>query len=320
MSGGGKGTSMLEAKKLGMLAAVGLFLATVVAAILVAKFYLFSSDSEQTPSEATAASPSSAAPASQIQVGILISQFTATGPHRDVLLHGYDGQTRPIDELRDPQIHLIPVIEPGTKHNPQEARILSQYFPGENPLDATREEDLKNLDVLVATSVANCQDEVVAAVTQRVREGMGFLERQFGYETPGYNAQTRALCGFSNGVFAWNSKPVDCEVVGTNPLLGDLSGRVGSVISLVPNGTAGTLQGIPLIRVKDMKRVRTVNSDHTVSTGEYLYPLYVSQLGRGRIVGIGYSVGQAMPPELNEANHGRFYIHCVQWLSGNAVN
>src|ERR1700677_1770072 len=107
MSGGGKGTSMLEAKKLGMLAAVGLFLVTVVAAILVAKFYLFSSDSEQTPSEATAASPSSAAPASQIQVGILISQFTAPGPHRDVLLHGYDGQTRPIDELRDPQIHLI---------------------------------------------------------------------------------------------------------------------------------------------------------------------------------------------------------------------
>jgi hypothetical protein len=319
MNPGGKGTSMLEAKKLGMLAAVGLFLITVVAAILLAKFYLFSPDSQQAPSE-SAGTGSAAAPASQIQVGIMLSQFTATGPHRDVLLHGYDGQTRPISELHDPQIHLIPVIEPGTRRARQLSQILSRYFPGERPLDGTREEDLKNLDVLVATSVANCPDEVIMAVTQRVREGMGFLERQFGYETPGYNAQTRALCGFSDGVFALNSKPVLCEIVGTHPLLGDLSGRIGSVITLVPNGTAGTLLGIPLIRVKNMKQVSVVNSDHTVSTGEYLYPFYVSQLGRGRIVGIGYSVGQAMPPELNEANHGRFYIHCVQWLSENAVN
>ena len=304
---------MLEPKKIGMLAAAGLFLITVVAAVFVVKDYVFSPDSDESIS-APAAAPAASGP--QIQVGVLLSYFTATGPHRDRVPHGYEGQIRPIPELRDPQIHLIPVIEPDTARNTPLARLLSQYFPGETPLNAASADDLKKLDVLVATSVANCPDDVLATVTQRVRDGMGFLQRQFGYETPGYNPQTRALAGFPDGVFGWSPTPVDCEIVAAHPLLGNLTGS----IRLVPNGTVGTLAGIPLIRVTNMKQIHVVNADHTVSTGQYLYPLYITQLGRGRIVGIGYSVGQPIPSVLEEANHGRFYIHCVQWLSGNPLN
>jgi hypothetical protein len=27
-----------------------------------------------------------------------------------------------------------------------------------------------------------------------------------------------------------------------------------------------------------------------------------------------------VPPELEAAHHGRFYIHCVEWLAGKPLN
>ncbi len=222
--------------------------------------------------------------------------------------------------LRDPSIHLIPVVEPGFQKRPQLLRILSRNFRGETPLDAANLQDLRKLDVLVATSVANVPDDVLSAITTRVREGMGLVQRQFGYLTPGYNSTTNDLCGFADGVFGWNADPVLCEVVGNHPLLGDLAGQIGKTIVLIPNGTVGHLKGIPLLRVRDMKQIMIVNANRQVGTGEYLYPLYISQLGRGKIVGIGFTQGRDVPAELEAANHGRFYIHCVQWLVGKPLN
>src|SRR5580658_2629614 len=125
---------MLGPQKLALVAAVGLFLMTVLAAIFVAREYLFSSDSQETVSAPTAP-PTPGQP--QIQVGILLSQFTATGPHRQVNPYGYQTQLRPLATLRDPQIHLVPVIEPGTARTSPLRQILSDSFPGERPLDVT---------------------------------------------------------------------------------------------------------------------------------------------------------------------------------------
>jgi hypothetical protein len=179
--------------------------------------------------------------------------------------------------------------------------------------------ELGKLDVLVATAAANVPFQVLGAIDQSVRHGMGLVQRQFGYLTPGYIPQVGELCGFPVGTFGWNPKPIDCEIVGNNPLLGDLSGQIGKTIAIIPNGTVGRLSGIPLIRVKDMKQIRVVAAYHAISTGEYLYPLYITQLGRGKIVGIGFSQIDPTPEILEQAHHGKFYLHCVEWLAGRPL-
>lgn len=309
---------MVKARTTGILAAILLLLVTVAAAVFVVAWYVWPEGSDQNGS--STGQNESAFAGNQIQVGIFLSGFTATGPHRSTRVYGYGTQLRPVKSLRDPSIHLIPVIEPGTGKKPELSRILSENFPGETPLDAGNLQDLRKLDVLVATSVANVPDEVIPAIATRVREGMGLVQRQFGYLTPGYDSRMNDLCGFTDGVFGWNADSVRCEVVGNHPLLGDLAGQIGKTITLVPNGTVGHLKGIPLLRISDMKQIMLVNANRPVGTGEYLYPLYISQLGQGKIVGIGFTQGRDVPAELEAANHGRFYIHCVQCLAGKPLN
>jgi len=307
-------------RQFGIWAAVVLFLLVLGGAIFVAKTYFWSSGSEDVPASADNSTAPGTASGPQIQVGIFLSEFTATGPRRQVAPYGYQTQLRAMKSMHDPSIRLVPVVEPGTVHNPQLQRILTQYFADETPIDVTDDNAMQTLDVLSVTSAADLQDDAVRAITRHVRDGMGLLQRQPGYLVPGYNAQTNALCGFRDGVFGWSASPVECEVVGNHPLLGDFSGQVGKTITLVPNGTVGHLIGIPLIRVKQMRDVKLVLPGRTVGTGEYLYPLYISQLGKGRIVGIGFTQGQAVPKELEAAHHGRFYIHCLQWLAGKGLS
>jgi hypothetical protein len=313
---------MVNSRKMGIVAALLLFLVTVGAAVFVVKWYVWPEGSDQSDSSAAQnqVGEVGGAGGNQIQVGVLLSYFSATGPHRQSAPYGYQTQIRAAKELHDGSIHLIPVIEPDTARNTQLQRVLSQYFPGATPLDAGKVQDLQKLDVLVAMSAANVPDNVLSAIDQSVRQGMGLLQRQLGYLTPGYTPRVNALCGFADGTFGWNAGPVECEVVGNHPLLGSLAGKIGTTISLTPNGTVGMLKGIPLLRVKMMSQIFLVNADHPVGTGEYLYPLYISQLGRGRIVGIGFTQGREVPEELEAAHHGRFYIHCVQWLAGKPLD
>src|ERR1700722_15129967 len=294
---------MQNKQKLGLAAAILLLIITAAAAFFVIKFWSGTTDDISPIAPDTAAVP--AGP--KIQVGILLSDFSATGPRRQAAPYGYQGQLRAFRSLHDPRLHLVPVIEPNTASKGNLPRILSQNFPEEAPFDVTNIDQMRRLDVLDATANANLRNDVLAIITQRVSEGMGLLERQIGYLTPGYNDQTNPLCGFTDGVFGWNANPIECEIVGNHPLLGDLANNPGKTISLIPNGTVGTLKGIPPLRVKDMKQVTLVAAGHTVGTGEYLYPLYISQLGHGRIVGVGYSQGRDVPPELEAAHHGKFY-------------
>jgi hypothetical protein len=111
---------------------------------------------------------------------------------------------------------------------------------------------------------------------------------------------------------------VKCEVVGDNPLLGDLAGRTGMTMMIEPAGPLGRLRGIPLIRVADMSQI-TVQSRRSLGADMYMYPFYLTQFGRGRIMVFAFAHYQ-VPAVLNTANHGRFYIHCVQWLAGKPLS
>ncbi len=134
---------MANPRKMGVLAAVALFLVTLGAGVFVVAWYLWPEGSGQAGSVVDQNNPAAAAGLgnNQIQVGFFLSHFTATGPHRSDKPYGYETQLRPLRLLRDASIRLIPVIEPRTRGNAEVMRILSQNFPGVIPLDASKVEE-----------------------------------------------------------------------------------------------------------------------------------------------------------------------------------
>jgi hypothetical protein len=50
------------------------------------------------------------------------------------------------------------------------------------------------------------------------------------------------------------------------------------------------------------------------------YPLYLSSLGKGKIVGCDFCACDAMPDKLQSATQNRFMIRCVKWLVDEPID
>ncbi|HEY1923131.1 MAG TPA: sigma-70 family RNA polymerase sigma factor [Tepidisphaeraceae bacterium] len=317
---------MATAKKTALAAAIILFLLVGGSAVFVLKSTIWNSESspaaetQQPASLAAAASDGSVAPADRIKVGIYLSDYTAHGPHWIPSDYGWIDQLEALHGLRDPSIELIPVVEPETASNPDLARILSANFPREAPVDGSSVQDLKKLDVIVSQAAHNVPWEVQQAMLQAVHDGVGFLNRGFMTVTPGYTPLYASLSGVDDVVYGWsnNYRQLKCEVVGNHPLLGDLAGQTGKTMLIELAGPIGVARGIPLIRVNDMEDV-TGHRGIKPAPGQSMYPFLLSQYGHGRTMVFAFA-HYNIPTLLNKANHGRFYIHCVQWLAGRPLN
>ncbi|MGD0464338.1 MAG: sigma-70 family RNA polymerase sigma factor [Tepidisphaeraceae bacterium] len=312
---------MASAKKAAIAAAIILLLLVTASTVFVLKSS--QSDSDQTPaaSENGRAAPVTAIPVSdRIKVGIYLSDYTANGPHWITSNYGWSDQLIPVRALRDPSIELIPVVEPETATRPELARLLSINFPHKTPIDGSNPEDLEKLEVLVAQAAHNVPWNVQQAVLRAVHDGVGFLNRGFMTVTPGYTSVYASLSGMEDVSYGWsnNYMRLKCEIVGDHPLLGDLAGQKGKTIMTDLAGPVGVARGIPLIRVSDMQNV-TLHGGQKAEAGQYMYPFLLSQYGRGRIMVFAFA-HYKVPPVLDNANHGRFYIHCVQWLAGRPLN
>jgi hypothetical protein len=108
-------------------------------------------------------------------------------------------------------------------------------------------------------------------------------------------------------------------MIGSHPILGRLSGKTGRTIKLTPNGTWGVpgVQTIPLIRVKDMNKFRSFYKEgpEDGAADWTFYPLYVAQLGKGRIVGCQFPAWTPMPKDLMSATDSEFNLRAIAWLA-----
>jgi RNA polymerase sigma factor (sigma-70 family) len=316
---------MTTAKKVGIAAVLLLMFASIGGLATVIKVYLSDSAEPSATAPAASNSPTSivapatpVAAADRIRVGIYLSDYTATGPHWIPQNYGFGDQVKPVRALEDPSIDLEPVVEPGTEDTPQLARLLNSNFPGKKPLDSASLEDLQTLDVLVAQAAHNVPAGTQTAIHEAVHQGLGFLNRGFMTVQPGFTPLYGDLAGMKAVNYGYNMGPVECEIVGDSPLLGDLSGHVGKTMMIEPAGPLGRLSGIPLIRVSDMSQINR-QPPRRLTAGSYMYPFYLSQFGKGRIIAFAFAHYE-VPQVLNSANHGRFYIHCVQWLAGKPLS
>jgi hypothetical protein len=257
------------------------------------------------------------AAAAPIKLGVVVSHFTATGPHWGEKPYGYDNQLRYLSGLKDAAIEIVPIVEPGTESDGTLTKLLSASFPGKTPVNGHDAEALKQLDVIAAFQLSNIREEMIKALNTAISGGVGFLNAGPGTVTPGHNAATNALAGYGEAQYGWRPNDVECEVVGTHPLLGELSGNMGVIMLLKPNGIFGELTGIPLLRVLDPDKIGTPGGRRVAAE---FYPLTVSQLGKGRIVTIGFAFYQPVPQDLQTAHKNRFLIHCVQWLANRPLD
>jgi hypothetical protein len=264
---------------------------------------------------------SAAAPATEpakIRVGVIVSEFTATGPTWIGTKYGYDSTVRATKELIDPSIELIPVIESGSETDEALNAVLSKYFPGKKPVIAVDTAHLAGLDVIVAVRICNAPDDLLNAVEGRVKEGAGLLIRRcFGVVTPEFTPQVTALNGFVEGQHGLGRGKASGKVIAQHPLLGKL--QTGRSIKLGPNGAYGQLApgGVGLIELAEGD-VAPIGANARQRDDFVFYPLYISQLGKGRIVGCSFT--EPVPAELNAATGGKFTCRCVKWLAGRPLD
>lgn len=290
-------------------AIIALLLLILIALILAIKASLSSPmpGTPPTPSPlANKPAATTSAPA-RLHVGLYLSKTTGDQ-------WGYSCQI--VFELSRGGFDLVPILEAGTENEQAIAKLLSQWFPGKKPVDAADAEALKKLDVIVAPRIWQIPDDARAAIDAAVSNGTGLLARDgIGCFQPGSGPDISRLSGFEESSFGYNPQPMDCEIIAPHPLLGMLAGKVGRTIKITPNGTWGVpaQQTIPLIRVKDMDAFR--DSEPRGGRDWTFYPLYVAQLGKGRIVGCQFPAWSPMPKDLMTATDNEFNIRAVRWLA-----
>jgi RNA polymerase sigma factor (sigma-70 family) len=256
-----------------------------------------------------------------VRVGVIVSKFTAVGPHLTRSPYG-SGHLPMVRALRtDPMLQLIPVVEPGTETDPDIAGILKTTFRHMDPINGGDVNQLMTLDVIACPRVWDETPEVMSAVEGAVRQGKGLLILAgFAMTSPGPSPQVDRINGLKNGRYEATQEEVDCEVIADHPLLGKLSR--GDVVSIDPNGECGVLPAgaVPLIRVKDpaIAFANGVFLPTTVPANQQnypFYPLFISQLGQGTIVNCAFHAWNPVPSDLDNATNGQFLIRCVKWLA-----
>jgi RNA polymerase sigma factor (sigma-70 family) len=291
---------------------------TVTAMLLVLGSVLFASRGGDTG--ITGASTDTG-PLGPIRVGVYISATTAVPapPERNAWYQ----QFRVMEELRDvADLTLIPIIEPGYDQQPQQKRLLRYYFADTPLIYATDTAAMQKLDVIVASAAHEIPVAALQSIEAAVREGTGlYIRGCLGGCSPGMtHTSAVAIRGFTAGVTAQNPSPQECLVVASHPVLGSLSSQVGASFAISPAGSWGPLQagGVSLLRLKSRNALMTKDGkplpNGTPMAGDMLY---VSTLGKGRIVGFNFA--GATPEPLQHATGSRFVGRVVQWAAHRPV-
>jgi len=255
----------------------------------------------------------------KLKVGVYLSHFTANGPNWTGKGWGYNSQVRIMRELKSPEFELYALIEPGSEKQADLLAKLNTHFKTRPKLDVTDVAALRQLDVIVANCVNNVPDAALKAIETVVGEGKGlFIRCVMGDFEPGFTPQVARLHGLSDGAYAFNKEPVEADVVGEHAILGTLSGKTETIMLVRANGGFGafTPNVVPLIRLRDGQPIHP--STQTPQEWAF-YPLYVSSLGKGRIVVCSMAGFADTPEELQSATGGRFVPRALAWAARRDV-
>jgi hypothetical protein len=261
--------------------------------------------------------PATERPAGKIKVGVYLGSASARRS-----TDGYNGQVRIMRELKGSALDVSPVIESGSETEADLGRKLDLHFYGKRALNVADATALGALNVIVINDPIVLPADALDAIEAAVTEGTGLFIRQGrGIESPGPTPQLCRLLGLKDARYAWNPEPVACEIVGISPLLGKLARERGRDVMLRPNGVYGEFVGgtVPLLKVKDAGQVQWMSKLAIGEPAPTFYPLYTTQLGKGRIVVCSFAGYTDTPPDLQTATADKFTVHAMQWLANRPL-
>jgi RNA polymerase sigma factor (sigma-70 family) len=255
----------------------------------------------------------------KLRVGYVVSHYTVTGPGRAFNGQPYShAHSKVVPLVTDPTTELWAIIEPGTADEPGIAQIVQTVFDGRQ-LDGSDVDQLKTCDVIVAAGIRNAVDPVLKAMETVVRDnGVGLLLWiPIGGSMPGTKDPVmRRLNGLADGTNRsgqFSLDWLDCDLVGTHPILGPLG------TAQAKPGAATRLQFRPELLAPiapdatPLVRLKSEDGDAPAH-----YPLFVTKLGRGNIVHFGFATFTQIPPDFDRAVGGRFTLRCLYWLAGRS--
>ena len=224
-----------------------------------------------------------------------------------------------LEQMRNAEVELVAVIEPGTEEAGETSDMLHAYFKKGTAVSMYDAKALEKLDVLLVVNCWDIHQEALDAIETAGKAGLHLIVVSgVGIAAPETNEQTQRVAGIDGAIYGWNPKEVVCKVVKAHPLLGDI--KEGTQIKLKPNGMFGWMKdATTLVEVGKMGDIWVPESEKKKEAGMSFAPLYISQIGKGKIVGIGWAAWVAIPEEIDLATDGRFYERCALWLAGRAL-
>jgi hypothetical protein len=263
-----------------------------------------------------------------MRVGVFISAATAIPrPPRDNAW--YDMFVIADDLKGEPDMDVVPIIEPGTAGHPVQKRMMRVYFPGKEPVEVTDTAALRKLDAIVVSFAHTPAQGALESVDAAVQGGTGlFVRRCFGnHGAQGATPVALRLHGLAAAgrVMNMRGKPNEWVILRGHPILGSLTPTsLERPIVLEATGAWGTLvpDAVPLIRVR---RLESLIPDDPGGDKSPVTPkettgdvVYLTHLGKGRIVNANFNLPET-PEEIQQATGGRFTALAVRWAAGRPV-
>jgi hypothetical protein len=249
------------------------------------------------------------------KVGLVMSYFTAAGPHALANPYGYAHQSsaEAAKMLDEANFDVYAVVEPGTQYVGELPAILLEAGLAQKVVDGTDVDALRQLDVIMSIAWANGMDAMLEAFDRAVSQGVGLVGTgSMASLTPGSAHPTVArITGIEEGTYLWmgaGSAPW-CPVVAQHPILG----------TLVEPG-----QRLPMTQIHG----GTYSESGIIHDGEVLlgappgYPeafpvMYVRNHGQGRVVRAQWH--KLIQPGLPFSGY-TFYIRALNWAAQRDVD
>ena len=250
-------------------------------------------------------------------VGILISEYSASGPTWMNKPYGVR-DTFVVDALRDSSIRRIPLVEPGTEKIPEIAEVIHKNFRDASPLNVDDPAALKSLDVIVTANAVNVHDTTLASIQSAVESGVGLLRwANLGDITPGFADPTvLKLAGMTRAAYCETNSLTGCTVLLPHPILGNLAKN--QTVRLQASGVLGELVpgAIPLIEIANQSEAHTYSPGIPFDRGDLrCYPAYTATLGKGKIVSFPTPAFRELPYKFTNAIGEKFTVKCARWLA-----
>lgn len=251
-----------------------------------------------TGAEETATAATANAPAAKLKVGVLVSRFTAEGPHWTGKPYGWR-HANIARRLKDDFIELCPIVDPDTVADEGVLKAIAENFPAgaeHRVIDGADADRLSRLDVIVAQRVWNLDERAVEPLLKAVSAGVSLVNiGSTGVVTPGFSLVVNPLNAMDDdATYAWHPREQPVEFVDgsklgleAKPKAGEPEAEVlaAEALKLKPNGAMGSLKPGTAPLMKLAPGAANVGfPQHPAPVGAVFYPLLFGELEKGRIL------------------------------------